>query len=195
MKRRTQMSKFRDPSWKTDYLKHQLKKELSRKEPSLLALDYYSGKITYAEYLESDHWRNIRKLKLEKTNNACEICGEDEVRLDIHHKNYETLGHESLDDLAALCPYCHSDVHEVIKTLKGKEFKQKVYAIATEYYIANVVKKANARMTRNKKTLDRKAGEAPAVMPVTKRRKTTKRKTVKKVTAAPKKIKQHLFGE
>ena len=50
-------------------------------------------------------------------------------------------------------------------------------------------------MTRNKKALDRKVGEPPAVMPVTKRRKTTKRKTVKKVTAAPKKIKQHLFDE
>ena len=50
-------------------------------------------------------------------------------------------------------------------------------------------------MTRNKKTLDRKVGEAPAVMPVTKRRKPAKRKPVKKVTTAPKKIKQHLFGE
>ncbi len=159
--------KFYEAKWKTDFLRTQLQRELSRKEPSPLALDYYSGKISYTDYLKSDHWRSIRKLKLAQCNDACEVCGEDEVRLDIHHKNYETLGHESLDDLAALCPYCHKDVHVVISSLKGKEFKQKIHAIAVEYYATNVIKKTVARVEKSKRMLNNRVSN----------RKTTKKKT------------------
>ena len=151
--------KFYEAQWKTDFLRTQRQRELSRKVPSPLALDYYSGKISYTDYLKSEHWRGIRKLKLEECGNACEVCGEDGVRLDIHHKNYETLGHESLDDLAALCPYCHKDVHDVISSLKGKDFKQKVHAIAVEYYATNVVKRTVERVEKSNKLLNNRVSK------------------------------------
>jgi hypothetical protein len=158
--------KFYEAQWKTDFLRTQLQRELSRKVPSPLALDYYSGKISYTDYLKSEHWRGIRKLKLEECGNACEVCGEDGVRLDIHHKNYETLGHESLDDLAALCPYCHKDVHDVITSLKGKDFKQKVHAIAVEYYATNVVKRTVERVEKSNKLLNnRVSNRTPTTKP------------------------------
>ena len=174
--------KFYEAQWKTDFLRTQLQRELSRKVPSPLALDYYSGKISYTDYLKSDHWRGIRKLKLEECSNACEVCGEDGVRLDIHHKNYETLGHESLDDLAALCPYCHKDVHDVITSLKGKDFKQKVHAIAVEYYATNVVKRTIERVEKSNKLLNnRVSNRTPIQKPKrrTKNVRSRKRKNVR----------------
>lgn len=165
--------KFYEAVWKTDFLRTQLQRELSRKEPSPLALDYYSGKISYSDYLKSDHWRGIRQLKIDGCGGACEVCGEDGVRLDIHHKNYETLGHEALEDLAALCPYCHKDVHDVITSLKGKEFKQKIHAIAIEYYAKNVIKRTVARVDKSNRTLNIKVSKR---IPATKRRKKNVRK-------------------
>ncbi len=170
------MSKFRDPQWKTDFLKTQLKKELSRKEPSTLALDYYTGKITYADYLKSDHWRSIRQQKIDKCNGGCEVCGEDEVRLDVHHKNYENLGHETLEDLAALCPYCHTDVHKIISDLKSKEFKQKLTAIAVEYFVPNLVRNSSKRIPRS--VLNAKS--VPTRITKSKKKKPRKRRQIKK---------------
>ena len=46
--------------WKEEHLKKLISKELARKEPNPLILDYYTGKITYEDYLTSDHWKNTK---------------------------------------------------------------------------------------------------------------------------------------
>jgi hypothetical protein len=46
--------------WKDEHLKKLISKELARKEPNPLILDYYTGKITYEDYLTSDHWKNTK---------------------------------------------------------------------------------------------------------------------------------------
>ena len=57
-------------------------------------------------YLQSDHWQEVRRRKLKQAGYKCEACGE-KTKLDIHHKTYERLGKERLDDLQALCRPCH----------------------------------------------------------------------------------------
>ena len=64
----------------------------------------------YSHYLSTRHWRFLRKKKLEECGSRCQHCKtHDDVK--VHHKTYDTLGRESLDDLIALCQRCHSGAH------------------------------------------------------------------------------------
>lgn len=137
--------------WKDDFLKTLMRKELARKEPNPLVLDYYTGKITYEDYLSSAHWKEKKSERLKLSNYCCDVCGDDEIQLQVHHKHYETLGHEDMDDLATLCPYCHKDVHKEITRLRGKEFMQKIHCIAAEYFVPNLMKKQVKKITNKAK--------------------------------------------
>ncbi len=50
---------------------------------------------------------------------ACERCGDrhNVWQLEFHHKTYERLGHELLEDLEMLCPECHARQHGKPATL------------------------------------------------------------------------------
>ena len=159
--------------WKEDFLKTMISKELARKEPNPLVLDYYTGKITYEEYLTSDHWKAIKSERLKLSDYKCDVCGDDEIQLQVHHKNYETLGHENMDDLATLCPYCHKDVHAEISRLRGKEFKQRIHCLAAEYFVPNLMKKQVRKITQNAKKNNIKG------TPVIQRTQTTKKRRKK----------------
>lgn len=61
-----------------------------------------------ALYRMSDHWRTTARLRKE---HGLEICGRcNEPADDVHHKHYETLGHERLVDLELLCRAEHEEV-------------------------------------------------------------------------------------
>lgn len=67
----------------------------------------------YSKYLtHSKHWRLIktRFKNSRKPNVRCENCGATR-QLAVHHKTYERLGNESLEDLSLLCRKCHAIVH------------------------------------------------------------------------------------
>lgn len=137
--------------WKREHLKKLVSKELARKEPNPLVLSYYMGEITYEDYLESPHWKATKSERLKLSNYCCDVCGDDEIQLQVHHKHYETLGHEDMDDLATLCPYCHKDVHVEITKLRGKEFKQRIHCIAAEYFVPNLMKRQVTKITAKAK--------------------------------------------
>lgn len=73
--------------------------------------------ISYAEYLQTDHWENIRKRfwasKLHK--GCCYVCG-GKTRLHVHHRSYRRIGREKLSDFCLLCEACHSKTHELDRT-------------------------------------------------------------------------------
>lgn len=67
------------------------------------------GYANYAEYLRSPAWSDVkRRYRASDLPQAC-MCGETIVQL--HHKTYERVGEERLDDLAPLCAGCHRLVH------------------------------------------------------------------------------------
>jgi 5-methylcytosine-specific restriction endonuclease McrA len=82
----------------------------------------------YQNYLKSDHWQTVRVEKLERERYCCERCGYfarrrfgQWVGIHVHHKNYERLGHERLDeDLEVLCEYCHECEHGLNKRSRDK---------------------------------------------------------------------------
>jgi 5-methylcytosine-specific restriction endonuclease McrA len=75
----------------------------------------------YEKYLAGPHWQELRKVKLEQQRaklgyNCCEECGArpaptPKTALNVHHRTYERLGEELLEDLSIICRPCHDKEH------------------------------------------------------------------------------------
>lgn len=64
----------------------------------------------YRAYLESPQWRAKRYQVLQNAKWLCQECFSDQAE-HVHHKHYQTLGNEDLDDLQAVCRGCHEQIH------------------------------------------------------------------------------------
>lgn len=64
----------------------------------------------YREYLTSKKWEWYKKAIHYIYNNECYICGSTE-KLHVHHKTYDRIYHEDLDDLVLVCDFCHVRIH------------------------------------------------------------------------------------
>jgi len=82
--------------------------------------------MSYQDYLQSDHWKNIRRRKIDMVHGCCEGTVTDNSgykwgchrtnALEVHHLTYERLGRERLSDLMVLCPICHRHTHRLTPT-------------------------------------------------------------------------------
>ena len=66
-------------------------------------------KSLYQKYLNSDHWKNLRKKAMERDNYTCQICHKKAT--EVHHLTYENLNKEHLFELVALCHNCHINTY------------------------------------------------------------------------------------
>lgn len=64
----------------------------------------------YHDYLQTDEWRNKRRLVLERENHLCEGCLTARAT-EVHHLTYEDVRDEFLFQLVALCRGCHERWH------------------------------------------------------------------------------------
>jgi len=64
----------------------------------------------YGEYLQSDHWSNVRQRALQRAEYACQLCKSVD-RLQVHHNTYDRLGCEADNDVVVLCRACHEAFH------------------------------------------------------------------------------------
>lgn len=66
---------------------------------------------SYLEYLESPEWWTTKRAAMRRAQWRCEYEKPGDPRhegpLEVHHRHYQTLGCEGLDDLEVLCPACH----------------------------------------------------------------------------------------
>src|SRR5438874_456134 len=65
----------------------------------------------YREYLESPEWQSRRLLALQHAGHRCQVCNSPDG-LEVHHRTYERIGNEELEDLTVLCHRCHEIFHE-----------------------------------------------------------------------------------
>lgn len=72
------------------------------------------SKEAYAAYLQSEHWKALRELKLEEGGQMCHACGKSDS-LQVHHINYRNWIDCELEDLLVLCAICHKQLHDVLK--------------------------------------------------------------------------------
>jgi len=72
-------------------------------------------KMPFAEYRVQPEWQARRTATLARAGYHCQVCGEHDVRLDVHHNTYDRYGSESTFDLVALCGGCHELFHGIVK--------------------------------------------------------------------------------
>jgi len=69
--------------------------------------------MPYKEYLRTNHWLDVRRRALNRANNKCQLCY-NENKLQVHHKTYERRGHEHNSDVIVLCEKCHKKFHDIL---------------------------------------------------------------------------------
>jgi hypothetical protein len=63
----------------------------------------------YTTYMISPAWRVVRRRKLREVGWCCEVC-RARRRLQVHHRSYAHLGHESLRELRVVCVRHHDQI-------------------------------------------------------------------------------------
>lgn len=75
----------------------------------------------YWQKLKDPRWQRKRLEAMEKADFTCEICGDSESTLNVHHKEY-FKGREPWEylpeQLAVLCEECHENLHEKTDVLR-----------------------------------------------------------------------------
>lgn len=69
------------------------------------------NKMPYYKYLHTQHWAQLRELKLAEVDYRCQLCYSPK-KLHVHHRTYVRLGREKLTDLTVLCKECHDVFHK-----------------------------------------------------------------------------------
>lgn len=85
---------------------------------------------TYAEKLKHPKWQRRRLDILQRDNFTCQLCGDTESTLHIHHKNYrrcEIWEYED-DELITYCELCHL----VVEHFKEQEGSPEVIIVEKE---------------------------------------------------------------
>jgi len=72
-------------------------------------------KMPFAQYREQPEWQARRTATLARAGYRCQVCGERDARLDVHHNTYVRYGDESTYDLIALCCGCHELFHGIVE--------------------------------------------------------------------------------
>ena len=73
------------------------------------------GEMTYADYLRSAHWAQVRQKAVSRPNYLkCEFC--DSTEIELHHTSYKwILTKHELRAVISLCRAHHQEVHDLAK--------------------------------------------------------------------------------
>lgn len=74
-------------------------------------------------YLLSDHWKELRLVKMDDVGHKCEVCRR-RYGLEVHHRAYRPYK-ERLSDLQVLCDECHARHHEAEMSAKYEKASPK----------------------------------------------------------------------
>lgn len=75
------------------------------KNPNINGKEYQNG--------EQKDFYNVKSAVLNRDNYTCQICGEKDTRLEVHHIQYRSKGGSNrMDNLVTLCSDCHDKIHD-----------------------------------------------------------------------------------
>ena len=77
--------------------------------------------MSYANYLKSPEWLEIRRRVLSDGGHKCRVCCTRKRKLDVHHNNYPIRGTETSNDLVVLCAPCHKLYHDNMPIPSGRK--------------------------------------------------------------------------
>ena len=69
----------------------------------------------YKEYLASPEWEEMADA-VKARDGCCVLCS-SKNDLEAHHRTYERIGVEELDDLVTVCKPCHTLFHAAVKVM------------------------------------------------------------------------------
>lgn len=69
--------------------------------------------MEYQEYLLTREWRLRREQKLQSVEHHCQGCEWQGPPLEVHHRCYDWVGDELLQDLTVYCRECHQRQHGI----------------------------------------------------------------------------------
>lgn len=82
-------------------------------------------RVEYERYINSKAWRDVRqKYRADSTRyQDCWSCmaPANSVQIHFHHLHYNSLMHETLDDIIPLCVECHKNLHHKYDIAKAKK--------------------------------------------------------------------------
>lgn len=97
-------------------------------------------KSSYSKYINSAKWKNKIKQRLIIANHKCEICGAEHIRLECHHRHYDSFMNENVEkDLIMVCVPCHD--------IFTNEMRQKRYSKNTIKMLIDKLKYKNSTKT------------------------------------------------
>ena len=67
----------------------------------------------YYEYIQSEDWNRKRRERLAIDGYKCVVCGRSDVPLQVHHRSYDHLGDEQMDELITVCETCHGIITDI----------------------------------------------------------------------------------
>lgn len=73
--------------------------------------------ITYYEYLQSEQWKKKKSFAIKYYHNQCTVCGTKQS-LNVHHKRYNHIFNEPIEDLSVLCVRDHHLHHDHLKEME-----------------------------------------------------------------------------
>jgi hypothetical protein len=88
------------------YIENKITPELTQNQQEL-------NSLPYKEYLQTDHWKSLKKKALVLAGNSCALCQTKDKQLHVHHKTYKNRGKETQKDLIVLCKDCHAKFHNI----------------------------------------------------------------------------------
>jgi len=112
------------------------------------------AKSEYQKKLLDPRWQKKRLVVLERDGWRCQICGDDESTLHVHHKYYGNGEPWEIADeaLVALCADCHDDETRCLKNAHRTLIEQlsNIGATSNEFVsIAAIFHKANKKNSAN----------------------------------------------
>lgn len=87
---------------------------------------------SYSSKLEDPRWKIKRDEILRRDNHRCQICGNNEGILHVHHKYYVNLKEPyeyPNDALITLCERCHNDEHNTLE----KKLQERLGEVTNDY--------------------------------------------------------------
>lgn len=79
---------------------------------------------TYSQKLQDPRWQKKRLHIMERDSFACQLCGDTETTLNVHHKEYteKNIWDEKDENLVTICKYCHHMMHQDDSFIKNRFF-------------------------------------------------------------------------
>lgn len=91
--------------------------------------------MNYEQYIQSAEWKALRQKVLERDRFQCQTCCSTDD-LEVHHRTYDRLFHEDLEDLITLCHECHEAITCVIRK---RRYEAKAIELSSVQRLSTIV--------------------------------------------------------